>query len=156
MSEHPNILSGLISKRAELAKYRDHLEADIRVVTVDIDHLEAAIHIFDPEAAPAARRRYAALNRAPKGQSTRFVLERLRTASEPLTCRSLANMWCADRGLAAAPMTVSLTRKRIGDTLKALHNKGMVQHHLLLVEAERRLLGGYEEKQVPTAEPKEG
>lgn len=126
-SQRPNTLSGLVAKRDELAKYRDQLETDIRAVTVDIDHLEAAIRIFDPEDTPAARRRYAALHRAPKGQSTRFVLGKLRTASGPLTSRQLADMWCADRGLVAKDSTVSMLRKRIGATLKALHNKGLVR-----------------------------
>lgn len=126
-TDRPNTLSGLIAKRDELAKYRDQLEADIRAVTVDIDHLEAAIRIFDPEDSPAARRRYAALHRAPKGQSTRFVLRALREASGPLTSRQLADMWCVDRGLTAKDSTVSMLRKRLGATLKALHNKGSVR-----------------------------
>ena len=108
-------------------KYRDQLEADIRAVTVDIDHLEAAICIFDPEDTPAARRRYAALHRAPKGQSTRFVLRSLREASGPLTSRQLADMWCEDRGLTAKASTVSMLRKRLGATLKTLHSKGRVR-----------------------------
>jgi hypothetical protein len=126
-STRPNALAGLVSKRDELVKYRDQLEADIRAVTVDIDHLEAAIRIFDPEDTPAARRRYAALHRAPKGQSTRFVLAKLREASGPLTSRQLADMWCQDRGLVAKDSTVTILRKRIGATLKALHNRGMVR-----------------------------
>lgn len=125
--DRPNTLSGLVAKRDELVKYRDQLEADIKAVTVDIDHLEAAIRIFDPEDTPQARRRYAALHRAPKGQSTRFVLARLREASGPLTSRQLADMWCADRGLNAKPSTVSMLRKRIGATLKALHHKGVAR-----------------------------
>ncbi len=125
--ERPNTLSGLVAKRADLARYRGQLEADIRAVTVDIDHLEAAIRIFDPEDSPTARRRYAAMHRAPKGQSTRFVLGKLREATAPLTSRDLAEAWCADRGLVAKDSTVSMLRKRIGATLKALHNKGLVR-----------------------------
>ena len=125
MPERPNTLSGLKAKHAELVRYRDQLEADIKAVTVDIDHLEAAIRIFDPEDTPAARRRYAAMHRAPKGQSTRFVLAKLREASGPLTSRQLADMWCQDRGLVAKDSTVSLLRKRIGATLKALQRKGL-------------------------------
>lgn len=126
-NDRPNTLSGIIAKRDELVRYRDQLEADIRALTVDIDHLEAAIRIFDPEDTPAARRRYAALHRAPKGQSTRFVLRALREASGPLTSRALADRWCADRGLTAKASTVSMLRKRLGATLKALHNKGLVR-----------------------------
>ncbi|MEI9890373.1 MAG: hypothetical protein WDN45_06925 [Caulobacteraceae bacterium] len=127
MTEAPNTVAGLLTKRAELVKLRAQLEADIRAVTVDIDHLEAAIRIFDPEDSPEARRRYAALYRAPKGQSTRFVLAKLRDAKESLTSRALADMWCADRGLQAKDSTVSMLRKRIGATLKALHGKGVVR-----------------------------
>jgi hypothetical protein len=36
-------------------------------------------------------------------------------------------MWCADRGLVAKDSTVSMLRKRIRATLKALHGKGMVR-----------------------------
>jgi len=40
--DRPNTLAGLVAKRAELVKYRDQLEADVKALTVDIDHLEAA------------------------------------------------------------------------------------------------------------------
>ncbi len=125
--ERPNTVSGLVAKRDELVKYRERLEADIRALVCDIDHLEAAIRIFDPEDTPEARMRYAALHRAPKGQSTRFILSSLREASGPLTSRQLADLWCVDRGLVAKPSTVSMLRKRMGATLKVLHNKGVVQ-----------------------------
>lgn len=126
MPERPNSLSGLSAKRAELVPYRDQLEADIRAVTCDIDHLEAAIRIFDPDDSPTARRRYAAMHRAPKGQSTRFVLSQLWRAGGPLTSRALAEAWCADRGLTAKEATLSMLRKRIGATLTALKGKGLV------------------------------
>jgi hypothetical protein len=125
LSERPNTLSGLVAKRDELVRYRDQLEADIRALTCDIDHIEAAIRIFDPENTPEARRRYAALHRAPKNQSTRFVLAKLREATGPLTSRDLAEAWCADRGLVAKDATVSMLRKRIGATLTALMHKGL-------------------------------
>ena len=127
MTERPNTIAGLVAKRDELVRYRDQLEADIRAITCDIDHLEAAIRIFDPEDTPEARRRYAALHRAPKGQSMRFVLRKLKEASGPLTSRQLADMWCADRGLEAKDSTVSMLRKRIGATLKSLYNKRLVE-----------------------------
>ena len=125
--ERPNTLYGLKAKHAELVRCRDQLENDIRAVTVDIDHLEAAIRIFDPEDTAEARRRYAAMHRAPKGQSTRFILSKLREAREPMTSRQLADLWCQDRGLQAKDSTVSMLRKRIGATLNALHHKGLVQ-----------------------------
>lgn len=126
-TERPNTLSGLRAKLAGLMKYRDPLEDDIRAVTVDIDPLEANICIFDPEDTPTARRRYAAMHRARKGQSARFVPDRLRATPEPLTGRQLAEAWCEARGLQATDPTPSPIRKRIGATLKALHNQGRVR-----------------------------
>ncbi len=56
MTERLNTLSGLTAKRAEPIKYRDQLEGDIRAVTVDIDHREAAHRILDREDKPAPRK----------------------------------------------------------------------------------------------------
>jgi hypothetical protein len=39
----------------------------------------------------------------------------------------LADVWWQDRGLAAKASPVSMLRKRIGATLKALHHKGLVR-----------------------------
>ena len=125
-TERPNTVAGLVAKRDELVKLRDRLEADIRAITVDVDHLEAAIRIFDPENTPEARKRYAAMHRAPKGQSMRFVLSRLREAKTPLTSRQIALAWAQDRGLEAKDSTVVMLTKRIGATLRALQAKGLV------------------------------
>ena len=65
--ERPNTVSGLVAKRAELVAYRKGLEAELRKVTVDIDHLDAAIRIFDPATTPTAIKRYATQHRAKKG-----------------------------------------------------------------------------------------
>lgn len=126
LADRPNTLSGLVARRAELDRYRDQLQADIRAISCDIDHLDAAIRIFDPEDSPTARRRYAAMHRAPKGQSTRFILSQLRNAKAPMTSRDLAEAWCSDRGLVAKHSTVCVIRKRIGATLTVLRTKRLV------------------------------
>ena len=56
--ERPNTVSGLNAKRDELIRYRIQLEAEVRKVTCDIDHLEGAIKLFEPAASPAAIKRY--------------------------------------------------------------------------------------------------
>ncbi len=48
--ERPNTVSGLEAKKAELFKLRDQLEADLRSIVSDIDHLEGAIGLFDKTA----------------------------------------------------------------------------------------------------------
>ena len=49
MTKRHNTIAGLLAKRDQLTKLRGQLEADIRALSLDIDHSEAAIRIFDPE-----------------------------------------------------------------------------------------------------------
>jgi hypothetical protein len=44
--ERPNTVAGLEAKKADLVRLRDQLEADLRAVTADIDHLDGAILLF--------------------------------------------------------------------------------------------------------------
>jgi len=75
--ERPNTVAGLQAKRADLVRLRDRLEADLKAVTCDLDHLDGAIKLFDPGATPAAVRRYTTRHRAKKGSARRFVLSAL-------------------------------------------------------------------------------
>ncbi len=98
-----------------------------RSSTVDTDHLEAAIHILDPENTPEGRKRYAAHALGAEGQSTRFVLGVLRAATGPLTSRQIAQAWAKARGLDGSDATLVILTKRIGATLRALQAKGTVR-----------------------------
>jgi hypothetical protein len=82
--ERLNTIAGLQAKRKQLVKLRADLEADVRKVTCDLDHLDACIRLFDPSAdAAAAIKRYAMKHGAKKGQMKRFVLDQLKEAQRP-------------------------------------------------------------------------
>ena len=119
-SERPNTVAGLIAKRAELARIRRRLESDLQAVTCDLDHLDAAIRLFDPETTPEAVKRYATKHRAKKGTVRRFVLTALREAPGPVTSRQLTETWCEERGLRTDAATFVIIRCRIGACLTAL------------------------------------
>ena len=125
--ERPNTISGLVAKRAQLLRIRKGLETELRTVTCDLDHLEAAIRLFDPAQTPAARKRYAVQHRAQRGHVKRFVLDALREATEPVTSRELAERWIAARGLRADDATVVLIRKRIGAVLTSMKAAGLAE-----------------------------
>ncbi|MFI4949774.1 MAG: hypothetical protein ACHP7A_01910 [Caulobacterales bacterium] len=120
-------MAGLNAKREELIRLRDKLEADLRAVTCDIDHLEGAIRLFDPEATPEAVRRYTTRHRAKKGSVRRFVLAALRDTEEPVTSRDLTEWWCEERGLRTDDATFVIIRCRIGASLTALQAQGAVR-----------------------------
>lgn len=126
--ERPNTVSGLNAKRAELVRYRKDLQAEIRKVTCDIDHLEAAIRLFDPANTPSAVRRYVVRHRAKKGTVKAFVLDTLRKAPAPLTSLQITDLWLEARQLRTDDETRVTIRKRIGAGLISLRAKGLVRN----------------------------
>lgn len=127
MSERPNTVAGLEAKKHELTRLRDLLEAELRKVICDLDHLDAAIALFDPANTPAAIKRYVVKHRAKKGSVRKFVLEALRTAQEPLTSAALTDRWLEERGLRTDEQTRVVIRKRIGACLTSLRNQGLAE-----------------------------
>lgn len=115
--ERPNTVAGFNAKRDELPAYRKALHAEIRKVTVDIDHLEAAIH---------AQRREA-LRGPPQGQEgigqAVHPGQAPRGSGAPHKRRDHRSMAC-DRGLRTDDATRVLIRKRIGAALISLRERG--------------------------------
>lgn len=124
--ERPNTVAGLVAKRNDLLRLRDQLEADARKVTCDIDHLEAAIALFDPANTPAAVQRYVTKHRAQKGKLKRFVLSYLRNNPGFHTSRKITEAWIADRGLRADDATYVVLRKRLGACLTSARADGLL------------------------------
>ena len=48
--ENEHVLGGLTRKRAEIAGQIEHTQAALRKLVTDLDAIDAAIRIFDPEA----------------------------------------------------------------------------------------------------------
>lgn len=125
--ERPNTISGLQAKRRQLVKLRKDLERDVRKVTCDLDHIDACIRLFDPAADTAAAiQRYATKHRAKKGQMRRFVLDRLKEATTPITSLDIAEAWIADRGLRTDHGTTVMMRKRVGACLTTLQAQRVI------------------------------
>ena len=125
--DRPNTVSGLVAKHKELQALREKYKAEIKKLTVDIDHLDAAIRLFDPNADTYAIKEYVTKHRAEKGSVKRFVLSTLREASEPMTSRQITELWVADRGLTADEATLTTIRKRIGACIKTCVNQGLIE-----------------------------
>lgn len=123
--QRPNTVAGLNAKRKELAELRSQYQAEIKKLTVDIDHLDASIRLFE-QGTPQTIQNYATKHRAKKGTVKRFVLTALRESSEPLTSRQITDMWLADRGLVANHETYVVIRKRIGACIKTCANQGLI------------------------------
>ena len=126
--ERPNTISGLNAKRKELATLHNQLVKEAKKVLCDIDHIDAVIRVFDPDADVERIRlnRYATKHRAPKGYMKRFVLSQLREASEPITSRQITEAWIKDRGLKPDEPTFIILRKRVGACLRKCETDGLI------------------------------
>jgi hypothetical protein len=126
--ERPNTISGLQAKRTELVTLRKQLVSEAKKVLCDIDHIDACIRLFDPDADIERIRlnRYATKHRAPKGHMKRFVLGQFREASEPLSSRDITEAWIKDRGLAPDEATFVILRKRVGASIVNTKNDGVI------------------------------
>jgi len=125
--ERPNTVAGLTAKHAELCALREEYRAAIKKLTVDIDHLDAAIRLFDPNADTHKVNSYVTKHKAKKGSVKRFVLNCMREATGPLTSRQITEMWAADRGLEADEATLSILRKRIGACIKTCVSQDLIR-----------------------------
>lgn len=125
--ERPNTVAGLVAKHAELSALRERYKDAIKKLTIDIDHLDAAIRLFDPQADTYAIKEYVTKHRAEKGSVKRFVLGAFREATAPLTSRHITEMWAEDRGLAADEATYAILRKRVGACIKDCANQGLLE-----------------------------
>ena len=127
--ERPNTISGLQSKRKELLKLHGRLVSEAKKVLCDIDHLDATIRLFDPDADIERIRlnRYATKHRAPKGQMKRFILSCFREASDALTSATITSMWIEDRALRPDDSTRVILRKRVGASINKMKNEGVIE-----------------------------
>lgn len=125
--DRPNTVSGLMAKRKQLAKLLKDLRAEQRKVISDLDHIDAAIRLFDPEADIARQNRYPTKHRAKKGEVVRLVVRMLKAADRPLTALDIVHRQIKERGLKPDDGTVVLLRKRVGACLTKLKSDGCVR-----------------------------
>jgi hypothetical protein len=124
-------LSGLVAKRADIAGQITQVRATLRQLIADLDHVDAAIRIFDPEfniegikpKAPAAL--YAVSFR---GEFVRVILDRMREAKGPVTTKEIALHVMAGRGLNTADAAlVALFTRRTRGLLYHYRERGMIR-----------------------------
>jgi hypothetical protein len=93
------VISGLRKKRAELSGELIAAEKRVLQIRADLDCLDGAIRLFDPEAEPRKIRPVQARRMSgpiPRGQCSRAVLDMLRRADQPMTVREIAAQLAAD------------------------------------------------------------
>src|SRR5687768_8052823 len=104
-----HVVTALMVKRAEVAGLVQEAERRLGVLRADLDHVDAVLRMFDPDAKPEAIR--AKQPRGPSSNQTvanlsREVLNVLRTAERPLTACEIARMALENGGVGADAATL--------------------------------------------------
>jgi hypothetical protein len=129
-TERPNTVAGLVAKRAEIAGKIDEARETLRQLIVDLDHVDAAIRLFDPDYDIAAIRVKPThpAQIARRGDSIRLILDLLRQATAPLTTKQIALQVMASRGLNTEDNVLVLTMtRRIGASLRSYRDNGSLK-----------------------------
>ena len=125
-----HVVSGLVSKRGEMAGLIEYHRKEMGRLTGDLVHLDASIKLFAPDLdlrslRPRAHRRRNAHFRA--GEVPRFILDSLRRAGGALTSRAIAEQVVTAKGLEASPATLAAIQKSLLIALKCLAGKGVLR-----------------------------
>ena len=126
----PHVVTGLMTKRAELAGMLEHHQAKVRQLMIDLDAVDQALRLFKPDIELEAIKpkplppRHAAY----KGEVARIVLGTLRDAKRPCSTQELTMHVMAERGMNTADKgLVKTVTKRVGASLRHHRSRGLIQ-----------------------------
>ena len=128
--KNEHVIGGLVRKRSEIAGQIEHTQDALRKLVIDLDSIDAAIRLFDPEADVGAirNRQYPPRHAAFRGEMMRHVMGCFRLASGPVTSRDIAITVMKARGLNPEDAALLVTiRKRVGACLWKLKRDGHVK-----------------------------
>jgi hypothetical protein len=126
-----HVVSALKEKRIKLATEIEGLQAQLRQRVIDLDHCEATLRLFDPDADKGALgpRKVPQVLTDIHGDTGRVILDTLRTATVPLPTAKVCEAVMKARGLDTDDKGLCrLMMKRTVANLKHWHKKrGMVR-----------------------------
>jgi hypothetical protein len=132
--ESPNTVSGLMAKRAELAGKIEHAQKALRDLVTDLEAIDGALRVFDPEMRlPVIRAKRAPIAHATYHHDTqRIALKTLREAGEPVSSRDIAKAVMGSRGFDVGDRALrKMMVARVSACLRRLHAKGLIKNKLM-------------------------
>ena len=111
------VLAGLTKRRAELSGEAETLRSRLAQIATDVGYLDAVIRQFDPDydLGTIRPKRARSDDAAGRGEISRFILQVLREATEPVATHDVARRLMVERGQDTEDRRlVKLTMKRVG------------------------------------------
>ncbi len=126
-----HVISGLVSKRAELSGLFQQHQAELKKIAIDLAHIDAAIKLFDPDYDLNAIKAKDTKQLNPwfdHGEASRLILDVLRSASSALSTRQLGEAMASIKGLLVeSPKEWDSLLKLILSAAQRLAKKGVIQ-----------------------------
>ena len=123
------IVSGLVTKRSELAGEVEHHRRELQRLADELGHVDATIRLFDPSydlgTIRVSKRGHRHLWFG-QGECQRLVLEVLREAVEPLSSNALTHALLVRKGLEGHLEAASQVKKTASAVLRRLLAKEVV------------------------------
>ena len=116
-----HIISGLVSKRAEIAGLVAHHQAMLDRLTGQLGHIDATIKLFDPEYNISTIRPRTARERDPRfshGETGRLILEAFREQAGKATTRQITDYILSRKGIELTTEAIGNMQKRVNAHLK--------------------------------------
>lgn len=125
-----HVVTGLMTKRAELAALLEHHQAKVRQLMIDLDAIDQALRLFNPdiELSEIKPRPIPPRHAAYKGEIARVVLDNLCDAKRACTTQELTMHLVAERGMNTADKRlVKAVTKRVGACLRHHQTKKLIR-----------------------------
>jgi hypothetical protein len=132
-----HVISGLVSKRAELSGLFQQHQAELRQIAIDLAHIDGAIKLFDPDYNLNAIKAKVTKPLNPwfdHGEASRLILDVLRSSSTPLypqgmiSTRQIGEAMVSIKGLVVeSPKEWDLLLKLVLSSARRLAKKGIIQ-----------------------------
>lgn len=129
-STNSHVLGGLLRKRTEIAGQIEHTHAQLNGLIADLDYIDNAIRIIDPncDVSLSKSKPYPPRMGSFRGEMQRFVLGHLRAVTEPATSLEITYAVMEGRGLNKDDeRAVIVMRNRVGACLNKLKRNGVVR-----------------------------
>ncbi|WP_186163212.1 hypothetical protein [Burkholderia gladioli] len=128
-----HVVSGLVSKRAEIAGRIVSLKNEISQLQANLLALDNAIKVFDPDfeiqgikaRAPRTRNQY-----FEHGELQRLVLDTLRKTTTALTNQEIAERLMEQKNIEATAANIKLVQKTMSNTVSRLEKQKRVKRSL--------------------------
>ena len=125
-----HVVSGLVSKRSELAGILEHHQKEITRLSAEVSAIDGAIKVFDPTYRIQdikSKRQFKINPFFAHGELHKIILEVMRDAEQPIATPDICAQVIDRKGLTLDSEQLGMVRASVSNALNRQSNKGMIR-----------------------------